>query len=84
MKQESLVALIPSQSHQPEGKDPSLAGAPPMYATHAYFNSNQRTDGIAAIRAIVLVTFSGGVFWCLLWKLAAFLWAVSQSARYPQ
>jgi len=55
-----------------------------MYATHAYFNSNQRTDGIAAIRAIVLVTFSGGVFWCLLWKLAAFLWAVSQSARYPQ
>jgi hypothetical protein len=55
-----------------------------MYATHAHFNSNQRTDGIAAIKAIVLAALSGGVFWCLLWKLAAFLWAVSQSARYPQ
>ncbi len=47
-----------------------------MFAVRADSKSNQPTNGIAIIRAVVLVAFSGAVLWYLLWKLAALLWAI--------
>lgn len=47
-----------------------------MYAAHADFTSNQQAEGFAAIRAIVLISFSGLVLWSMIWRLASLLWAL--------
>jgi hypothetical protein len=47
-----------------------------MYAVHADFTSDQQAEGFAAIRAIVLVAFSGLVLWSLMWRLASLLWVL--------